>query len=65
MDMLGVVLLIVGMAFLFSGLVSLLPTERKLSSRMESFEDSHGGPSTTFPRCENRATICRHSIVEN
>lgn len=40
MDMFGVALLIVGMAFLFSGLVSLLPIERNLSSRMESFEDS-------------------------
>jgi hypothetical protein len=40
MDIFGVALLIVGMAFLFSGLVSLLPTERKLSSRMESFEDN-------------------------
>jgi hypothetical protein len=40
MDTLGVALLVGGMAFLFSGLVFLLPIERKLSSRMESFEDS-------------------------
>jgi Na+-transporting methylmalonyl-CoA/oxaloacetate decarboxylase gamma subunit len=40
MDTLGLALLVGGMAFLFSGLVFLLPTERKLSSRMESFEDS-------------------------
>jgi hypothetical protein len=40
MDPLGLALLVGGMAFLFSGLVFLLPTERKLSSRMESFEDS-------------------------
>ena len=40
MDTLGVALLVGGMAFLFSGLIFLLPTERKLSSRMESFEDS-------------------------
>jgi hypothetical protein len=37
---LGVALLVGGLAFLFSGLVFLLPTERKRSSRMESFEDS-------------------------
>jgi hypothetical protein len=40
METLGVALLVGGMAFLFSGLVFLLPTERKRSSRMESFEDS-------------------------
>ena len=40
METLGVALLVGGMAFLFSGLVFLLPTERKHSSRMESFEDS-------------------------
>jgi hypothetical protein len=40
METLGVALLIGGMAFLFSGLIFLLPTERKLSSRLESFEDS-------------------------
>jgi hypothetical protein len=40
MDTLGLALLVGGMAFLFSGLVFLLPTERKLSSRTESFEDS-------------------------
>jgi Na+-transporting methylmalonyl-CoA/oxaloacetate decarboxylase gamma subunit len=40
MDTLGVALLVGGMAFLFSCLVFLLPIERKLSSRMESFEDS-------------------------
>jgi hypothetical protein len=40
METLGVALLVGGLAFLFSGLVFLLPTERKRSSRMESFEDS-------------------------
>jgi len=40
MNMLGVALLVGGMAFLLSGLVCLLPTERKHSSRIESFEDS-------------------------
>jgi len=40
METLGVALLVGGMAFLFSGLIFLLPTERKLSSRMESFEGS-------------------------
>ena len=29
-----------GMAFLFSGLIFLLPTERKLSAREHSFEES-------------------------
>jgi hypothetical protein len=40
METLGVALLVGGMVFLFSGLVFLLPTERKLSSRMESFEET-------------------------
>jgi hypothetical protein len=40
MDTLGEALLVGGMAFLFSGLVFLLPTKRKLSSRMESFENN-------------------------
>ncbi len=40
MDTLGVALLVGGMAFLFSGLIFLLPTERKLSSRVESFENT-------------------------
>src|ERR1700737_3240028 len=59
MNTLRVALLVGGMAFLLSGLVFLLPTERKLSSRIESFEDSSNRSSTTYPRCENRATICR------
>jgi hypothetical protein len=40
METWGVALLVGGMAFLFSGLIFLLPTERKLSSHMESFENS-------------------------
>jgi hypothetical protein len=40
MDTLAVALLVGGMAFLFSGLLFLLPTERKISSRTESFEVS-------------------------
>ena len=40
MDTLGVALLVGGMAFLFSGLIFLLPTERKFSSRVESFENT-------------------------
>ena len=40
METFGVALLVGGMAFLFSGLIFLLPTGRKVSSRMESFEDS-------------------------
>jgi hypothetical protein len=40
MDAAGVALLVGGMAFLCSGLVFLLPTERKISSRTESFEAS-------------------------
>jgi hypothetical protein len=38
MDTLGVALLVGGMAFLFSGLLFLLPTEREISSRTESFD---------------------------
>jgi hypothetical protein len=40
METLGVALVVGGMAFLFSGLIFLLPTERKIVSRMESFEDT-------------------------
>jgi hypothetical protein len=40
MDTLGVSLLVGGMAFLISGLVFLLPTERKPSLRIEPSEDS-------------------------
>ena len=40
MDALGISLIVGGMAFLFTGLIFLLPTERKLSSRQESFEES-------------------------
>jgi hypothetical protein len=40
MDALGVSLLVSGTAFLFSGLVFLIPTERKLSSRQKAVEES-------------------------
>ena len=40
MDALGISLIVGDMAFLFTGLIFLLPTERKLSSRQESFEES-------------------------
>ena len=40
MHALGVSLIVCGMAFLVSGLLFLIPTERKLSSRQESFEES-------------------------
>ena len=40
MNALGVSLIVGGMAFLFSGLIFLLPTERKLSQRNESIEES-------------------------
>jgi hypothetical protein len=40
MDTLAVALLVGGTAFLFSGLLFLLPTERKIASRTESFENS-------------------------
>ena len=40
MDTLGLALLVGGMAFLFSGLVFLLPTERKPSSKMEASGNS-------------------------
>jgi hypothetical protein len=40
MDTLAVAFLVGGTAFLFSGLLFLLPTERKISSRTESFEVS-------------------------
>ena len=40
MDTVAVALLVGGTAFLFNGLLFLLPTERKISSRTESFEVS-------------------------
>jgi hypothetical protein len=38
MDTIGVALIVGGMAFLCSGLVFLLPTERRISSSQKSFE---------------------------
>jgi hypothetical protein len=40
MDALGVSLLVGGTAFLFSGLVFLLPTERKRSAHQKSVEEN-------------------------
>jgi hypothetical protein len=42
MDSLGVDLLVGGMAFLISGLMFLIPIERKLSSSQETVEESLG-----------------------
>lgn len=40
MNSLGLSMIVGGTAFLFSGLVFLLPTERKISERDHSFEKS-------------------------
>lgn len=40
MNTIGVAVIVGGMAPLFSGLIFLLPTERKLSSSNESIEES-------------------------
>jgi Na+-transporting methylmalonyl-CoA/oxaloacetate decarboxylase gamma subunit len=40
MKALGLSMIVGGMAFLFSGLIFLLPTERKLSAREHSFGES-------------------------
>jgi hypothetical protein len=40
MHALGLSLIVGGTAFLFSGLVFLLPTEKKLSGKRHSFEES-------------------------
>ena len=40
MNALGLSLIVAGLAFLASGLIFLLPTERKLSEQVKSFEDS-------------------------
>jgi hypothetical protein len=40
MKALGLSMIIGGVAFLFSGLIFLLQTERKLSARERSFEES-------------------------
>jgi hypothetical protein len=40
MNALGLSLIVAGLAFLFSGLIFLLPTERKLFKQVESFEES-------------------------
>ena len=40
MDSVGIALIVGGMAFLASGLIFLIPTERKLSSSQVVFEES-------------------------
>jgi hypothetical protein len=40
MDTIGIALIVGGMAFLCSGLIFLLPYERKLASTEDSFEES-------------------------
>jgi hypothetical protein len=40
MKVLGLSMIVGGLAFLFSGLIFLLPTGKKLSSRERSFEES-------------------------
>jgi hypothetical protein len=40
MKALGLSMIVGGVAFLLSGLIFLLPTERKLSARNHSFEES-------------------------
>jgi hypothetical protein len=40
MNVLGASLIVLGLAFLFSGLVCMLPTGRKHSVAQESFEES-------------------------
>lgn len=40
MDALGVSLIVGGMAFLFSGLIFLLPIEGKVAGKRRSFEES-------------------------
>lgn len=40
MKMLGLSMVVGGIAFLCSGLIFLLPTERRMSVRQQSFEES-------------------------
>ena len=40
MKALGLSIIVVGVALLFSGLIFLLPTQRKLSARKHSLEES-------------------------
>jgi hypothetical protein len=40
MDSVGIALIVGGMAFLVSGLIFLIPVERKLYSSLETFEES-------------------------
>jgi Na+-transporting methylmalonyl-CoA/oxaloacetate decarboxylase gamma subunit len=40
MQTIGVAMIVGGMAFLFSGLIFLIPTERKISSSEQSFDES-------------------------
>ena len=40
MNTLGVSMIVAGVAFLFSGLIFLLPIERRLSAREQIFEES-------------------------
>jgi hypothetical protein len=44
MKALGLSMLVGGVAFLFSGLIFLLPTERKLSKRQRSFQEGQQEP---------------------
>jgi hypothetical protein len=60
MNALGISLIVGGMAFLFSGLVFLLPSEKKLSGRKQSFEESQKEieyylQQLRNPRDENRS----------
>jgi Na+-transporting methylmalonyl-CoA/oxaloacetate decarboxylase gamma subunit len=40
MNTLGISMIVAGVAFLFSGLIFLLPIERRLSAREQSVEES-------------------------
>ena len=40
MDSVGIALIVGGLAFLFSGLVFLLPSERKIASTKETIEEN-------------------------
>ena len=40
MNTLGLSMIVAGVAFLFSGLIFLLPIERRLSAREQTFEES-------------------------
>jgi hypothetical protein len=61
MNALGLSLIVAGLAFLFSGLIFLLPTERKLFKQVESFEESQKELDDRLDQLRNQRVSLRWS----